>query len=225
MRVVRVTGRNAAVIKYDLLTALGAHGCAADKHLQRQILRFMTLIVARYNWQHNELAVGQREIAALWAVDERTVKRDMAKLRAMGWLVQLRPAARGRVAVHALDLPVILAATRLVWERVGSDFVERMAAPQSPEPGGGTVVPFPGVALPEKSGLWPRILAVLTGENAALAAAWFAPLLYRPGAEGDLTLRAPSRFHATYVQTHHLARLQAAAFAVDPYIRSVFVTE
>ena len=98
MRVARATGRNAAVIKYDLLTALGAHACAGDKHLQRLVLRFITLIVARYNWQADELSVGQTEMAALWSVDARTVKRDMARLREMGWLSIRRAAARGRVA-------------------------------------------------------------------------------------------------------------------------------
>ncbi len=29
MRIARATGRNAAVLKYDLLTALGAFACAA----------------------------------------------------------------------------------------------------------------------------------------------------------------------------------------------------
>ena len=81
MQIARPVGRQAASRKYDLLTALGVHACHGDKHLQRLVLRFMTLIVARYNWQHDDLSVGQREIAALWAVDERTVKREMAKLR------------------------------------------------------------------------------------------------------------------------------------------------
>jgi hypothetical protein len=82
--------------KYDVLTALGAHALAGGKTQMRLGLRFITLITARYNWARNELAVGQREIARLWSVDERTVKREMAKLRALGWLVVKRQGTRGR---------------------------------------------------------------------------------------------------------------------------------
>ena len=38
----RATGRNAASMKYDILSALGAHGCAGDKHRQRLVLRLIT---------------------------------------------------------------------------------------------------------------------------------------------------------------------------------------
>ena len=109
----KATGRNAAALKYDILTAMGVHACAGDKHRQRLVLRLITLIVARYNWTSDEITVGQREMAALWSIDERSVKRDMAKLRDMGWLVQKRAAARGRVAVHGLDLSRILTETEV----------------------------------------------------------------------------------------------------------------
>ncbi|MFD1807144.1 hypothetical protein ACFSHQ_00730 [Gemmobacter lanyuensis] len=91
----KLMGRNASARKYDILTALGVHACRGDKHLQRLVLRLITLIVARYNWQSDELCVGQREIAQLWSVDERTVKRDMARLREIGWLTVKAAAARG----------------------------------------------------------------------------------------------------------------------------------
>ena len=66
----RATGRNAASMKYDILSALGAHGCAGDKHRQRLVLRLITLVVARYNWISDELMVGQRPRAALLKVDQ-----------------------------------------------------------------------------------------------------------------------------------------------------------
>jgi len=92
-------GRDAAARKYDIITALGAYALAGGKHDHRLVLRFITLVTARYNWARNELAVGQREIAQLWSVDERTVKREMAKLRGCGWLVVKRQGARGRVTL------------------------------------------------------------------------------------------------------------------------------
>ena len=78
MQIVRPVGRQAASRKYDLLTALGAYACRGDKHFQRLTLRFITLIVARYNWQADELTVGQREIALELAHDAH---RETAPLR------------------------------------------------------------------------------------------------------------------------------------------------
>lgn len=215
----RATGRHAGVMKYDLLTALGAFGCAADKHLQRLVLRLMTLIVARYNWQADEFAVGQREIAALWAVDERTVKREMARLRDLGWVTVKRPATRGRVAVHGLQIPAILAMTRGDQDRVGPDFVARLSA--GPAVPADNVVPFPPASQrPEGSGPWPVALARLQDLRPDLFPVWFAAL--EPAASGgDWVLLAPSRFHASFVATHHLAVLTAALRRADPGFRSV----
>ena len=99
-------------LKYDVLTAVGAWGCGGDKHRQKLVLRLITLLTARYNWQDDTLVTGQREIASLWSVDPRTVKREMAKMRDLGWLILKRPAARGRVACYGLGLDVILRETR-----------------------------------------------------------------------------------------------------------------
>ncbi|MBC7155584.1 MAG: hypothetical protein H5U19_13440 [Rhodobacteraceae bacterium] len=221
MQHARPVGRAASSRKYDLITALGAHACGGDKHLQRLILRLITLIVARYNWQSDEIAVGQREIARLWSVDERTVKRDIARLRAMGWLVQRRAAARGRVAVHGLDIPAILAATAPDWPAVGPDFVERMAGP-APTPPAGNVISFP--PAPTGDGVWPRALARLHAEDPALCAAWFRQLA-EVGQAGDLLeLAAPNRFHARFVLTHHLARLTEAVRREDASLRHVVIS-
>lgn len=212
MKLARPAGPHAAARKYDILTALGAFACAGDKHLQRLVLRFITLIVARYNWLADELAVGQAEIAALWAVDERTVKREMARLRDMGWLVVKRPAARGRVAVHGLDIEAVRAVTEPAWGAVGPDFAARMGG-QGAAASAPNVVAFPRAAVPEMppgaSG-WDRARARLQAEDGAIFAAWFAPLRLREAEGGAVDLVAPSRFHASFVATHHLGRLTAA---------------
>lgn len=217
----RATGRNAASVKYDLLSALGAHACAGDKHLQRLVLRLMTLIVARYNWIGDELAVGQREMAELWSIDERSVKRDLARLRDMGWLVVKRPAARGRVAVHGLDLARILTATQPAWPRVGPDFVARMAAPASETaagtPAGTAAAPSNVISFPAPrggEGVWPRLQTQLHREDPGLYGAWFAALRGDEGEPGLLRLVAPTRFHATYLRTNLLQRLERMAAAL-----------
>lgn len=219
----RAAGRNAGAMKYDVLSALGAHGCAGDKHRQKLVLRLMTLIVARYNWITDELMVGQREIAALWSIDERSVKRDMAKLRDLGWLVQKRAAARGRVAVHGLGLTAILTMTRDDWGKVGPDFVARLGTedtpPQTPP---SNVISFP---MPTgEEGLWPRIQALLHREDQHLYGAWFAAVTAMPVDEGVLTLIAPSRFHADYLRTNHLSRLERAARACDADLKRIVLS-
>ena len=210
----KATGRNAQGLKYDLLTALGTHACAGDKHLQRLTLRLITLVVARYNWATDELNIGQREISNLWSLDERSVKREMAKLKTMGWLTVKRAAARGRVAVYGLAIEDILAATRPDWVRIGSDYVARMtgAAPQGGQTQPSNVISFPVAAEP---GLWPRMQAHLFREDPDLYGAWFAALTAEPVEQGTLTLTAPTRFHASYLTGNHLLRLTRLAQALD----------
>lgn len=214
MQVIRPVGRDAAAKKYDILSALMAHGLAGDQHRQRLVLRLTVLITARYNWQADELTVGQREIARLWCVDERTVKRDMARLRQLGWIIVKRQGARGRVSVLGLDLERVMLDTRPAWANIGPDYVARMGGP-APE-AAPNVVPFHR-DLPEVAGdgLWPRMRALLRAEDGALFDAWFAPLVAEEG-EGGLSLRAPSRFHATYLRTHLMGRLSMAARRCDP---------
>lgn len=240
MQVKRLAGPDAASRKYDILTALGCHALGADASTQRLVLRFLTLITARYNWRQNILHVGQREIARLWDVDERTVKREMAKLRALGWLALESPARRGRVASYALDLPAIHGATRAAWTRVGPDYEGRMAGLAEPEAHsdpapsgrpaaapdfGPTVVPFPRAEAAADLGSadpWSRVRDVLRREDPAVFASWF-DALRSEGRGGDrLTLLAPSAFHATYVRTHYSERL-ARAVASIPGLREVRV--
>lgn len=217
----RAVGRNAAVLKYDLITALGAHGCAGDKHLQRLVLRLITVIVARYNWQSDELSVGQRELAQLWSVDERTVKREMARLRDLGWLVQRRPAARGRVAVHGLGLAAILNGTRGAWDNIGPDYTARMTQPDTTPAPAGNVVSFPQPPRPDGTGHWAAALADLHAQRPDLCSAWFAALTLETQEDGIWQLRAPTRFHASFVTTHHLPVLEAAIRRADPSARGV----
>jgi DNA-binding MarR family transcriptional regulator len=223
MHAVKPVGRGAAAKKYDLLTAMGAYALASDKGTQRLILRLMTLITARYNWARDELAVGQREIARLWGCDERTVKREMAKLRARGWLTVRRQGARGRVTEYALAIERVLEETRPVWGAVGPDFELRMEGAPAP-----SVVPLPvrgEVPAPDVSEghEWALAQAVLHAEDAPLYAAWVRALRREGRAGGRLMLSAPSRFHAAYVETHLKPRLLTAVQAVDADVSEIVV--
>jgi hypothetical protein len=221
MQTARPVGRGASARKYDILTALGAFALAQGKHDQRRVLRLMTLVTARYNWARDELAVGQREIARLWSVDERTVKREMALLRARGWLVVKRQGARGRVTEHGLDIERMLQDTADYWAAVGPDFELRLGQGDEAK-----VVPMPvkgAVRAPDLSSgtEWAMAQAVLHGEDAGLYASWIAGLERAERAGGCLTLRAPSRFHGAYVQSHLERRILSACREVDDSVREV----
>lgn len=215
-------GRGASARKYDLLTALGTFALAQDKHNQRRALRLITLITARYNWARDELAVGQREIARLWSVDERTVKREMSLLRAKGWLVVKRQGARGRVTQYGLGLQQLMLDTKTTWENVGPDFELRMGQGDTSD----RVVSMPvrgTVRAPDiSSGTeWALTQALLHAEDPAAYASWIAALERIDRAGGRLTLRAPSRFHAAYVQNHLTSRLLGACRDVDSDVSEI----
>ncbi|MGB3244250.1 MAG: hypothetical protein WBB25_06935 [Sulfitobacter sp.] len=217
-------GRHAAAQKYDIITALGTYALARGKHDQRLVLRLLTLMTARYNWGRDELAVGQREIARLWSVDERTVKREMAKLRGLGWLVVKRQGARGRVTEYRIDIKRMLESTRGDWVSVGPDFDMRMQGTPAPE----RVVPLPvrgNVPAPDVTGgtEWALAQAVLHAEDAGTYGSWLRALTRTGRAGGRLTLKAPSRFHGSYVQTHLEGRVLAACRAVDEDVTEVVI--
>jgi hypothetical protein len=214
----KAVGRGSATRKYDLLTILGVYALSQGKTLQRQTLRLICLVTARYNWQNDHLSVGQAEIARLWSVDPRTVKREMAAFRDRGWLVEKRAAARGRVTLYGLGIARILEDTREVWEKVGPDLVQRLTPePQPVEPA--NVIPFPQANLPAEGTLWGRVARLLHLEDAALYQSWFAGLQVLRDEGGELILRAPSAFHATYVETHLMGRIESALQGVAPGTR------
>ncbi|WP_460275789.1 hypothetical protein [Celeribacter sp. ULVN23_4] len=224
-------GPQAAAIKYDVLTALGTYALSQSKGKQVLCLRLMTLITARYNWQRNELAVGQREIARMWGVQERTVKREMAKFRSMEWLVVKRQGARGRVTQYTLAVAKLLEDTRPIWAAVGPDFEQRLEG-QGAKPAettGAKVVPLQrqgrAVAPPEvdNSTEWALARSLIYAEDPARFSIWIAGLTRGERLGRRLHLNAPSRFHAQYVATHLNALCLGAVQQVDPDIDEVIV--
>ncbi|MEP5729467.1 MAG: hypothetical protein ABJL67_08825 [Sulfitobacter sp.] len=217
----KMAGPGASARKYDLITALGAHALSLGKHDQRLILRLITLLTARYNWSRDELSMGQREIGKLWSCNERTVKRELAKLRALGWLIVKRQGARGRVATYGFDTAEILRATRTIWPQVGPDFALRLADAPTP-----TIVPFPvqgTVVAPQMDDTteWGLARSVLYAEDQGRFGAWLRALERVGRAGGRLTLKAPSKFHAAYVQTHLEGVLLHACREVDGDVSAV----
>lgn len=214
----KAVGRGSAARKYDLLTILGSYALSQDRSLQRQTLRLICLITARYNWQTDQLSMAQTEIAKLWSVDPRTVKREMAVFRERGWLIERRASGRGQVTVYGLGISRILEDTRGVWENIGPDLVDRLsvgAGPETPE----NIIPFPPTTQPEADGsVWSRIAQNMHRDDPSIYRAWIAAL--RPEWTGDeLVLHAPSPYHASYVKTHFASKIYAALRRLEPGLR------
>lgn len=223
MQQLRLSGPGTGSDKYDLLTALSVVALAQGGQMQVSLLRLMVLVTARYNWAQDELSLGQREMAQMWSVDERTAKREVKRLLDLGLLSLLHKGVKGRVARYRLSYAEICRLTADHWARVGSDYQTRMAerhltptpAPPSPE----TVVRVDFAARhkaspgPLAEDPWGRVQQRLERADPVRHAAWFAPLGLASVTEDLVVLQAPSGFAATYVTTHFIAVLEAACRA------------
>lgn len=226
MKTNRFTGPQAGSQKYDILTAMSVAGLNGSATFQTSMLRLVAVVTARYNWRLDELTVGQRELARMWSVDERTVKREVKRLTGAAILLQLRPGVRGRVAAYRLNIAEIHRLSAPVWDKVGPDFTERMgaeAALHSPEPPKVVHVDF-GQSAPAGDARWGRALERLAQSEPGLHSNWFATLTFVDCEGACLRLVAPSAFAAQYVRTHHLRPLQGAAALEFPGLRRVEVS-
>lgn len=219
MEQIKRVGPKAGALKYDILTALTVTGLHGSPTEQTSLMRLTSLITARYNWRLEEVSVGHAELARLWAVNDRTVKREMKRLLGMGVLLCIRPGVRGRVGGYRLNYRRIYELSRPVWPLVGSDFEDRMIEMS----GERTVVnvdfgrpaaPKPQLVAGQGAGTWGAVRRRLQAEHPDLFENWFAKLVQDRQGDHTLTLRAPTGFVSRYIETH-LAQLLAAAVAVE----------
>lgn len=227
MQLAKATGRRAAALKYDILTALlslAAHDKGVDGRLAQ---RLALVITARLSWKSETFCVGVRELGLLWSVTERTAKRELAHMRARDWISVTRAARRGQVTIHRVNIAQVMAATKPCWNTVGPDFAERMgqgAQQPLPDP---TVVPFrqpdTDASILPVGGLWAEVAAKLDQSDPAVYCAWMSKLAEVESGGGQLVLAAPSSFIASYVKTHLLDKLVAAVAQVDPSVRTVVI--
>ncbi|PWR04251.1 hypothetical protein DKT77_02395 [Meridianimarinicoccus roseus] len=217
----RVTGPGSGVHKYDILTAVAIAGLHGSTTQQVSALRLISLITARYNWQRNELSIGQEEMARIWGVNTRTAKREVKRLVSMGLLDVKRAGVRGRVACYRLNLEALETLSRPVWSAVGPDFEERagrlLSRVGSAE---GTVlkVDFSPTQretkeIPADTGCdsrWQDVMTRLSAENPDAYANWYKRLTLGRVTDGTVEVTAPNAFVSNYIATH-LADPMAAA--------------
>lgn len=217
----RVTGPGAGVRKYDILTAVAIAGLHGTTTQQVSALRLLALITARYNWQRNELSIGQEDMARLWGVNTRTAKREVKRLIAAGLLEVRRAGVRGRVASYRLNLAVVENLSRPVWGAVGRDFEERAAhvlSQTTMRAGNGNVlkVDFPGPTSgsePEGQGgdsRWQAVMNRLAEDQPEAFANWYRRLSLGHVERDGVQVCAPNAFVSSYVATHLVAALADA---------------
>lgn len=214
----RLTGPEAGALKYDILTALTLIGLNGTATQQMTVLRLTALVTARYNWRANELSVGQRDMARMWAVNERTVKREIKRLLDSKILICKRQGVRGRVGAYVLNLAAIAKLSADQWETIGPDFAERMTGyfPHRSE----NVVKVDFAAsnvcaiAPEPkdapSGTWRAVQHALRGKDEAIFKNWYSRLSLKACKDRKAEILAPSRFVANYIQTHLFDELHHA---------------
>lgn len=210
----RMTGPGAGVVKYDLVTSLSVAGLNGPPVLQTSMMRLISLITARYNWTQDELCVGQREMARMWSVNERTVKREVKRLTEAGLLICKRAGVKGRVATYRLNIQRIVEMSEPCWALVGPDFEARMQARH-----GSTSIKV--VALkdyatsPVKTSdadtPWERTLQRLSETDPSVFQSWFAKVGFCSFDAGTLQLTVPTRFSERYIATHLMGPLTGAA--------------
>lgn len=216
MNPLRATGPEAGVLKYDLLTALSVVGLNGSSTLQTSLMRLIAVITARYNWRSDEFVVGQRDLARMWSVNERTVKREIKRLTDMQLLICKRPGVRGRVGAYRLNQQRLAELSEPCWALVGPDFDHRMREKYAQRDvkvvqlNAYTPTPVPnGVsALP---GTWERAMAHLARSEPDQFKSWFSRLEFVGLDSGILTVKCPSTFVRRYIETHLTRPLLRAA--------------
>lgn len=120
------TGRYSQAIKYDIISSLLILATCGTATQARLSVRLSLVITARYNWRLGRFGVGQKELARMLGVTERTAKRELAHMRGLGWISVAVASGRGRVTQHSINLDSIIEQSAPHWEAIGPDFATRM---------------------------------------------------------------------------------------------------
>ena len=220
----RLTGVNASSLKYDLLTALSVAGLHQDSRHQISLSRLTLLITARYNWRLDEFCVGQRDLARMWNVTERTVKREIKYWLETRIVICKRRGVRGRVGAYRLNYPEIYRQSQPYWAAVGPDFEERMAETHPVQQSKVVAVDFRGKAIaptaeaPETDtqtdpATWRAACQRMKGLHPAHYHNWIGLLRFGGDDHECITLYANNQFVAHYVQTHLIGIIMEAVEA------------
>ncbi|WP_435705339.1 DnaA N-terminal domain-containing protein [Yoonia sp.] len=195
--------------------------------------RLILLITARYNWRVDEFCVGQRDLARMWNVTERTVKREVKFWLEKRLVICKRQGVRGRVGAYRLNYPEIYRLSAPYWQNVGPDFHERMtdtnpvkdAKVVAVDFGNRAVaVPDPPEAASKDPHTWRAACQRMKDLHPEHYRNWFALLAFGADDAEVLHLTAQNQFVAHYVQTHLYGILSEAVSATLGPRRRITIT-
>jgi hypothetical protein len=227
-------GRQAPVAKYDILAAIGVAAFGKSQLAKDLAHRLTVLIVARYNWAADELSVGRQQLAELWNVDERRVKRLVAELKKHGILTIKRAGVRGRVTTYRLGVEVIAELTRPFWARLGADIQARLEANFPPRHTSHNDAPerpslperreenaeFEGDGTRRVSLDEPLLQALREEIPGDRFSRWFSGIVVE-GSTERVVLRAPTKFIADYIEINFGDLLDRVGKSIYPHVRRV----
>lgn len=229
----RLVGVKASSLKYDLLTALSVAGLHMDARHQISMARLTLLITARYNWRIDEFCVGQRDLARMWNVTERTVKREIKLWLEKRFVICKRQGVRGRVGAYRLNYPEIYRVSEPYWQNVGPDFHERMTETNPVRDAKVVAIDFGKAAsAPEEPALtpikdhrtWRAACQRMKDLHPEHYQNWIASLRFGSDDQETLKLTASNQFVAHYVQTHLMLVLKEAVEATIGSRKRITVT-
>lgn len=213
----RLTGPGAGSMKYDVLTALCVSGLHSSSAQQTSMTRLCALIIARYDWKRDHFCVGQPEMARMWNVTERTVKREIKRWVNDRLLICVRKGVRGRVGAYKLNIIRVFDMSREFWSAVGSDYAERMAGIYPAQTTSVVKVDFAKVSQSAESvddgTSWSLVSERLRSLYPDEHRNWFAPLRFVSDLDGRYTLAARSGFVVRYLETHYSGMMAEAVQA------------
>lgn len=221
MELRKLTGPSAGALKYDILTALNLAGMHGGAKAQVSMMRLMAVITARYNWRREELSLGQRDMARMWGVTERTVKREIKGWLGAKLLVCTRPGVRGRVAAYRLNIAEVYERSAPFWAQVGPDYTERMGATNPVRETRVVQVDFATRKVAQvETGSWRAVAERLRKLHPEKVANWLGQLQFVEDDGRHYVLRAETVFTARFVETHLRAELiEAIETEVGPQRR------
>ena len=221
-------GRYSQAIKYDIITCLLVLTTCGTSTQARLSVRLSIVITARYNWQSARFNVGQRELARMWGVTERTAKRELAQMRSLEWIRVTTPSGRGRVAQHSINFEAIIKQSSPHWSAIGPDFAARMVgAPKQDDLEPTTnVVPLHTQAdnTYEDNGTgWRAVAERLRTQDPTIFDSWISRLTPLQSDADTIVLAAPSKFIAGYINTHFMRRIEAGFSAEEGHLRCITI--
>ncbi len=226
----RMVGVKASALKYDLLTALSVSGLHMDARHHLSMSRLIVLVTARYNWRLDEFCVGQRDLARMWNVTERTVKREIKHWLDRRFVICKRQGVRGRVGAYRLNYPELYSMSAPYWQSIGPDFHERMTETNPIRDAKVVQINFGQQnAVPEVEPepdikdhrTWRAACHRMKGLHPEHYRNWISQLQFGSDDHQVLVLRANTQFVAHYVQTHLMSFVTEAVEATLGPRRSI----